>query len=187
MEVEINLFIDKLKNADYDIYNEFGIQFELAMFLRSLEKFKNYKIELERPIGHFKIKKSIEIPKKEIDLCIYNESKNEYFAIEIKFSKHGQVPLQMFEFCKDICLLEHLKKNNFKNCYSIVIVDRTDFFQAKNKSEGIYEYFRGEKFINGIIVCPTGKQKGKKILIDKFYKHKFEKLDEKHFYSLVKI
>ena len=187
MDKEFATFIEKLKNQEIELYNEFGLQFELAIYLRNLNRLANWNIDLERPIGHFGVKKSSQIPKKEIDICVYNKVTTEKYAIEIKFSKHGQVPLQMFEFCKDICFLEQLRFKGFTSCYSLVIVDRNDFFEAKREMEGIYEYFRGEKLISGIVVCPTGNKKDSEIYIEKEYKHDFKELTDKYFYSLVKI
>jgi len=96
MELLLFEFIQKIKDREIDLYNECGIQFELALFLRSIARLKDFKIDLERPIGHFGIKKTVEIPKKEIDLCVYNFHTKEKYGIEIKFSNNGQVPLQMF-------------------------------------------------------------------------------------------
>ncbi|MCF7559419.1 hypothetical protein L3X39_02130 [Sabulilitoribacter multivorans] len=167
----LNRFIEKIKKSEIDLYNEFGLQFELALFLRNSIELEDYKIELERPINHFGIKKNICIPKKEIDICVYRENTLKT-AIEIKVSTNGQVPLQLFEFCKDICFLEKLLDGKFESAYSLVVVNSDDFYKSKTKKEGIYAFFRGEnkKQINGIIECPTGKDKGKLISISNSYK-----------------
>lgn len=179
-------FIEKIQLGKIDLYNEFGVQFELAIFLRALPELIEYKIELERPIGHFGIKKTQNIPKKEIDIVIYNE--NRRYGIEIKFSNNGQVPIQMFKFCEDICFLEHLKKNGFDDCFSLVIVDRNDFYKKKRNENGIYKFFRNEKeMITGKIICPTGKDKGKEIEISGQYKPIWSQLIGKYFGYLIKI
>ena len=66
MKEYLNKFIEKIRNREIDLYNEFGLQFELALYLRSLNEFIDFKIELERPINHFGIVKTSEIPKKEM-------------------------------------------------------------------------------------------------------------------------
>ena len=106
MKEYLNKFIEKIRNKEIDLYNEFGLQFELAIYLRNLNEFNDFKIELERPINHFGIVKNLEIPKKEIDVCIYNNNVLKT-AIEIKVSTNGQVPLQLFKFCEDICFLNN--------------------------------------------------------------------------------
>jgi hypothetical protein len=171
MKEHLNRFIEKIKNREIDLYNEFGLQFELAIYLKSLNEFNGYKIELERPINHFGIIKTTEIPKKEIDICIYNNDILKT-AIEIKVSTNGQVPLQLFKFCEDICFLEQLMNSNFEYAYSLVLVNSDDFYKTKNKKDGIYQYFRGENKteLNGTIECPTGKEKGKLIKISNTYK-----------------
>jgi hypothetical protein len=189
MESELLEFIQKIKDREIDLYNEYGIQFELALFLRSKGRLKDFKIELERPIGHFGIKKTVDIPKKEIDLCVYkkNGQGQEKYGIEIKFSNNGQVPLQMFKFCEDICFLEHLKKNGFKQCFSFVVVGSDNFIKPKTKNDGIYEYFRGDRIITGSVICPTGPDKGKVIIIENQYKPEWKTLSDSTYYYLLKI
>ncbi|MDG1719893.1 MAG: hypothetical protein P8I31_01405 [Bacteroidia bacterium] len=170
MKEYLNKFIEKIRNREIDLYNEFGLQFELALYLRNLNEFNDFKIELERPINHFGIVKTSEIPKKEIDVCIYKNNVLKT-AIEIKVSTNGQVPLQLFKFCEDICFLEQLMNSNFEYAYSLVLVNSDDFYRAKNKKDGIYKYFRGENksTLTGKIECPTGKEKGKLITIMNSY------------------
>ena len=187
MYTELLMFVEKIKKGEIDLYNEFGLQFELAIYLRGLDRFNGFKIELERPIGFFGIQKTNSIPKKEIDLCAYNPRTKERYRVEIKFSNNGQVPLQMFKFCEDICFLEHLKQNNFKKCYSLVVVGTDGFFQKKVKVDGIYKYFRGDTTIHGTIICPTGIEKGKEIFISGSYKPIWNRLTDTAYYYLLAI
>jgi len=187
METELLKFIDKIKTGEIDLYNEFGIQFELALYLRGLSQFYGYKIELERPIRYFGIAKTSDIPKKEIDLCAYNIDTKIKYAVEIKYSNNGQVPLQMFKFCEDICFLEHLKSNGFTECYSLVIVGDESFCKKKIKNNGIYGFFRGDKIIHGSIVCPTGKDMGREINIYQSYKPEWIKITERVYCYLLTI
>jgi hypothetical protein len=188
MKEHLNKFVEKIKKGEIDLYNEFGLQFELALFLRNLKELEDYKIELERPINYFGIKKSNSIPKKEIDICIYKENILKS-AIEIKVSTNGQVPLQLFEFCKDICFLEQLMNGKFESAYSLVLVNSDYFYKSKNKKDGIYAFFRGENKmpINGIIECPTGKNKGKQISISNSYEIVWAELINDFKFYLIKI
>lgn len=188
MKKHLQNFIKQIKEEKIDIYNEFGIQFELALFLRNLQEFKGYKIELERPINHFGIKKSQSIPKKEIDLCIYKE--NQFLAaVEIKVSKNGQVPLQLYKFCEDICFLEQLMQGQFESAYALVLVNSDTFYQSKHKNDGIYSYFRGDntRSINGKITCPTGKDRGSSINIANEYKVVWHELVDKWKFYLLEV
>ncbi len=187
MKTKLDNFFTKIKLKQIDLYNEFGLQFELALYLRRLSELADFKIELERPISHFSINKSKDIPKKEIDVCVYDTKKNEKYAIEIKFPTNGQTPLQMFEFCKDISFLEKLKNNGFKSCYSLVIVNHDDSYREKKKNDGVYSFFRNGVTINGDVECPTGKNKFEKINIEKQYNPKWEKLFDDYYYYLLEI
>ncbi len=184
----LNKFIDKIKNKEIDLYNEFGLQFELALYLRSLEDLKDYKIELERPINHFEINKSTKIPKKEIDICIYNQCSFK-IAIEIKFSTNGQVPVQLFEFCKDICFLEQLVSEKFEKGYALVVVNSDDFYKSKTNKDGLYSIFRGEnkKTLNDVIECPTGVNKGQQITISNAYNIVWKELIGDYKYYLIEV
>ena len=206
MKEYLNEFIEKIRNGEIDLYNEFGLQFELALYLRLLPAFQKggvyegAKIELERPITHFKIDKTSEIPKKEIDVCIGDGNGNLISAIEIKFPTNGQVPLQLYEFCKDICFLEKLMNSNCKCAYSLVLVNSDNFYVEKREKNGIYKYFRGDKKLKGCgniyygrtaltgeIICPTGKKKGKSIEIINSYQIKWAELINGYSYYLIEI
>ena len=167
-----------------------------TLYLRKTNELDGFKIELERPITYFDIRDSnisnIK-SKKEIDLSIYDSKTGQKFAVEIKFSKNGAVPMQMFKFCEDISFLEILVNNGFNKGYSLVIVDRDDFVLEKNKTDGIYDYFRGNehKPITNDIICPTGKHKSETIKIKGVYNPKWEKLkvegSNRYYYYLVEV
>lgn len=143
-------FFNEITNDNIEIYNEFSLQHELGIYLRS--NMPNKKIQFEKNVKEFFGNKDFE--KKEIDISIIDNNKLET-AIELKFPRNGQVPESMFSFCKDICFLEQLKKRGCKNAYFIALVDSHLFYEG-NK-EGIYRFFRDEKsVINGIIKKPTG-------------------------------
>ena len=44
MKEYLNKFIEKIRNREIDLYNEFGLQFELALYLRNLTEFNDFKI-----------------------------------------------------------------------------------------------------------------------------------------------
>ncbi len=145
-------FMELVALDKVEIYNEFSFQHELGIFLRS--HFPNKKVQFERNVSHFDLDKA-HFVKREIDICVYSE--NELFSvIELKFPKNGQIPEQMYSFCKDIQFLEQLKISGFKNAYFLVYCEDKGFYQGESK--GIYRYFRSGETLTGEIVKPTGKK-----------------------------
>lgn len=144
------------------VYNEFSLQFELAwhihqhfgddgsrdvFFERNL---KNVFPQLE--------KKKLKFSKWETDLTIATVSKDgrkpleTECSIELKYPTNGQVPVQMFQFIKDICFLEEQKKRGVSKCYAVWLVDDllfTDSVSRRCSRKGIYAYFRAGESING--------------------------------------
>lgn len=71
-----------------EVYNEFSLQHELGIFLR--KKLPEYIVQFERNVEKFfRIEDTI---KHEIDIVIYNESKTEKYAIELKFPLMVSIP-----------------------------------------------------------------------------------------------
>lgn len=136
-----------------ELYNEFSLQYELGVFLRN--KLNGYKIQFERNINFFGIKKD-DFVKKEIDIVVYNEL--EKCAIELKFPRNGQYPEEMYSFVKDIKFIEQLKKSGFSQAISVILTCDKCFWSGE-KIDGIYGYFRSGKKLNGKIYKPTGKNK----------------------------
>jgi hypothetical protein len=62
----------------------------------------------------------------------------------------------MFKACQDIRFLEQLCENGFEKCFFVMVADDDKFYVRTNKIAGIYQYFRGDTPINGIIQKPTG-------------------------------
>ena len=109
-------FTEMISDSSVAVYNEAGIQFELAIFLR--EKIKgNYSIQLERNIDYFGMDKR-KFLKKEMDIVVFSPDKKERHCIELKFPTNGQYPEQMFNACKDVSFLEQLTKAGFNRLYS---------------------------------------------------------------------
>lgn len=164
---EIMDFIDQIREEN--IYNEYSLQFELGWFLRSrLDNY--YTIQVEKKISASKTEENVEsdqeqkvLQKTRMDIFIENSKTGKRFAIELKFSRAGQVPYQMYQFVKDIRFLEELKeKYGFSRGYSIVLVDSTRFYEGKELTKPIYKYFRTNKFLPKCtpIAIPVGRRKG---------------------------
>lgn len=168
-------FVERIKNLEIDIYNEFSLQHEFGIFLRG--KLKDRKIQFERNVSYFDISNT---NKKEIDISIFQDSKNPEVAIELKFPRNGQYPEQMYKILEDIMFLEKIVgKGKFESGYAIIFVDDSNFYEPKRKLDGIYNYFRSDtpepEVITGEIEKPTGK-KCKNVLINGKYKVQWQKV-----------
>jgi hypothetical protein len=101
--------------------------------------------------------------KREIDISIFSPDMNELEAvIELKYPRNGQVPEQMFSFCKDISFLEQLTERKFRRGYFLALADDPLFYSGS--CEKIYSYFRGGKALTGTIQKPTG-AKDKQVIV----------------------
>ena len=143
-------FLEYVEKRNIEIYNEFSLQHELGIYLRS--NLQSCKVQFERNVGYFNLKK-VDFEKKEIDVSIFSPSVK-HAAIELKYPRNGQVPETMFSFCKDILFLEQLIKAGFEKAYFLAVVEHSHFYAGN--SAGIYGLFRDGKVITGEIVKPTG-------------------------------
>ena len=147
---KLHEFMDMVTDGIVEVYNEFSLQHELGIFLR--EEFHDYKVQFERNTKFFGITGTI---KHEIDIVIYNDEGK--YAVELKYPVNGQYPEQMYSFIKDVLFMEQLKENGFTNTYCLTMVNDKNFYSGK-KVDGIYEFFRDNGVIHGIINKPTGKK-----------------------------
>lgn len=182
IEDAIKNVLNKLKEKeDSYIYNEISLQNELGIELREIFKNENIRIFFEKNIKNCNIKNELinEMVKKEIDLFIHDETKDEAYAIELKFIKreNNRVLENLYDFVKDMRFMEQIKENakeygtKIITAYVLTIVDDAIYMESKNKNSiGIYQYFRNNKddnneefFINiceeTIIVKPTKNEK----------------------------
>jgi hypothetical protein len=166
-------FAVQVTRGKIEIYNEFSLQFELGIFLRG--KLSGSRVEFERNVDHFFQRK--DFTKKESDIAITAQSDIiPSCVIELKFPRNGQVPEQMFSFCKDIMFLEELKSAGVRNVFFVAFVDDHLFWQGA-RQDGIYQYFRGDSTIHGSIEKPTG-DRGEMVVIEGNYKVVWRPLDQ---------
>jgi len=152
----IQPFITGLVSGEIEVYNEFSLQHELGVFLRSA--LSPFKVQFERNIAYYGFNRQSFI-KKEIDISVSATDINELpYAIELKYPRNGQHPEQMFSFCKDIVFIEQLKSAGFDQAYLMILADDKLFYTGANA--GIYSYFRAGKPLHGRITKPTGKRDG---------------------------
>jgi hypothetical protein len=156
----ITEFMDLMAAGQVEVYNEFSLQHEMGIFLRT--RLTGYKVQFERNTKFFGIQGTV---KHEIDIVIYNES--ERYAIELKYPLNGQYPEQMFSFVKDIKFMEEMKDAGFIETYCLTLVEDKNFYSGQ-KQDGIYAFFRGGESVHGWICKPTGK-KDEQIMINGYY------------------
>lgn len=150
----IKPFVEGIRSGSIEIYNEFSLQHELGIFLRTT--FPTLKIQFERNVAHF-FPDNSKFTKREIDISITSGSNAEkVLAIELKFPRYGQVPEQMFSFCKDIAFAEELAEAGFRKTGFLVFAEDHLFYSGH--TEGIYGFFRGGRPVHGRIQKPTGRK-----------------------------
>lgn len=139
---KINQFFESITVSPIELYSEFGLQHELAIFLRS--NFEDLTVRLEYPTSRI-FNPLPELVKKEIDLYVTNRQ-GEKFIIEIKMPKNDSgIPNQMYEAVRDIKFLEQMKNNHINGCFAILMTSHSSFWQAPQANAGIYQFFNGEQ------------------------------------------
>ena len=176
-------FARNIAIENIEIYNEASIQYELAIFLRKTIG-GTYKIQLERNISYFGLNKS-HVLKKEMDIVIFKQNKEEIHCIELKYPRQGQYPEQMFSACKDVKFLEQLVNSGFNTSYFMMFADDPLFYIEKGDS-GIYRMFRKEKVIKNNIRKPTGR-KDQVLSIDGVYNIYWTRITDKLKYFIIKV
>jgi len=175
-------FVSKITRKEIEIYNEAGIQHELAIYLRKI--LPDYQIQLERNISYFGLNKQ-DFIKREMDIVVFTHDKSEKIAIEIKFP-YSQVPEQMFSFCKDIKFLEQLKQAGFDKNFFLALTNNSDFWIDKGPEGTIYEKFRKNKILEGKFTKPTGK-KNQTVDLNGSYPINWRSINEKIRFFLLRI
>jgi hypothetical protein len=175
-------FVDSVAVNGIEIYNEFSLQHELGVFLRST--LSGYKVQFERNVEHFASSKSA-FTKRELDIAVFSPDKTELkYAVELKYPRNGQYPEQMFNFCKDIAFAEELKAAGFSRAALLIFADARPFYAGSD--EGIYGYFRAGRPITGRIEKPTGR-KGESVIIKGNYVVSWVPLSQTTRYAYVEV
>jgi hypothetical protein len=153
-------FIQLVKAGQVEVYNEFSLQHELGLFLRS--RLKVEKVQFERNVSYF-FPSNKHFTKREIDIAIFSPDLKELrYAIELKYPRNGQYPEQMFSFCRDIAFGEEVKAAGFQCAGVLILAEDPLFYQGPG--EGIYGCFRAEEAIAGSIQKPTGARDGEVVI-----------------------
>lgn len=149
---DILTFLELVGRREVAVYNEFSLQHELGFHLRY--SFPDRLVEFERNVSHFGFDAKAFI-KRENDISVCAKDGTGLHAVlELKFPRNGQVPEQMFGFCKDVCFLEQMVEAGFHRGYFVALADDPKFYRGS--PDGIYGHFRAGVPVQGTIRKPTG-------------------------------
>ena len=139
---KINQFFESINYSRIELYCEFALQHEFAIFLK--KNFQDLTVRLEYPTSRI-FNPLPQLLKKEIDLYVTNQ-KEEKFVIQIKMPKNDSgIANQMYEAVRDIKFLEQMKHNHMNGCFAILMTSNSSFRQAPEANAGIYQLFNGEQ------------------------------------------
>ncbi|MFC2126734.1 hypothetical protein ACFLU5_18260 [Bacteroidota bacterium] len=167
MKKLLESFMNSIQERSLDIYNEAALQYELAIYLREELKSKNYKIQLERNIKHFDLKRS-DFVKQEMDIVIYKEQnsiKTEKHVIELKaiIDQNISRPISVYQWIKDLEFIEQLSKEDF-TCYSIFISNNEGYkVECKPNDSPLLKAIRSREFSGGYKTHQKEPKKGSKV------------------------
>lgn len=138
---KINRFFETIQQTPSELYSEFGLQHELAFFLRN--NYPDLMVRMEYPTTRI-FNPLPDLIKKEIDIYIKTEDGRRY-AIELKMPKDDcGTPNEMYRAIKDVKFLEQLRQSHLDGCYAILLTERQSFWQAPQANAGIYHLFNGQ-------------------------------------------
>jgi hypothetical protein len=138
----INAFFQQIQDVPIELYSEFGLQHELAIFLRT--NYNDLTVRLEYPTPRI-FNPLPQLSKKEIDIYLTTQNGQRY-VIELKMPKDNcGTPNEMYRAIEDVKFLEQLRKNNIDECYAILITERQAFWNAPQANAGIYQFFNGQQ------------------------------------------
>lgn len=150
----VERFFHSISSGEIEIYNEFSLQHEFGIYLRSILPQAEYKVQFERPAAWFGAS-SPDLSKKEIDIAAFRRDGAYKVAVELKFPRNGQYPEQMFKACQDLMFLEQLVTASFNCGLFVMAADDRLFWEGKDRV-GLYSCFRATNPIVGFISKPTG-------------------------------
>jgi hypothetical protein len=149
----VTCFFGMVASGAVEIYNEFSLQHELGIYLRTNVS-PGFTVQFERPQTLCGIK-SLPYVKKEIDIAVFQPAGAARFAVELKFPRNGQYPEQMFKACEDIAFLEQLVEGGFDGGIFVIAAEDPLFFQG-DAADGLYRCFRAGGQLCGPVQKPTG-------------------------------
>lgn len=166
LQLLIEDFFEYVNQKKIEIYNEFALQFELAIFLRTKINEK-LEVQLERNISFLGLSKD-KFLKREIDILIFKDPTvlQDVYALELKAIVNQKIarPRNVFSWIEDLRFLEQLKAAGVGQCSSIFVTDNKKLMQIpegknepklrmlpdfrKKKVEGTYNTHKNDSVKN---------------------------------------
>lgn len=138
------------EGVDIELYNEAGLQHELAWYLRNKIGGK-FTIKLEYPTNKVGISKKL--VKKEMDIYLVEKTTNKKYCIELKTPVNLQIPKIMYNAIADVMFLSQLVNGEgFDGGYLLFATHNNDFWKIKKEQLEIYKMFRGSVNIQTLTV-----------------------------------
>lgn len=135
-------------DREFELYNEAGLQHELALFLRKQFEGTRYRVQLERNVDDIGITLGKDdFTKTEMDIYIYDKDGIERYCIELKYPKKGAFPRRMYQTFEDVNFMEQLRFNANFNGVALLFMTPLEGFLKSGDGKGMYQYFREEKCI----------------------------------------
>lgn len=150
MSLDLKKLIDQFleyseMDEDFELYNEAGLQHELAWFLRKQFESTKYRLQLERNVSDIGLTLNIDdFIKKEMDIYIYEKGANEKYCVELKFPMKGAFPRRMYQTFEDVNFLESLKLKAGFHEVALLFMTPLKGFREGRETGQIYKYFRDE-------------------------------------------
>lgn len=137
----IDHFFNHITANPIELYSEFGLQHELALFVRM--NYADHKVRLEYNVKRIN-QNLVNLVKWELDLHV-TSSNGETSVIEFKMPKSDSgTPVEMYSAIKDIKFLEQLE-NVVDNRYAILVTNNVAFWNAPRANANIYHFFNGNE------------------------------------------
>ncbi len=178
-------------DSDFELYNEAGLQHELALFLRKQFKGTKYRVQLERNVDGIDITLGKDdFTKREMDIYIYEKDGSERYCIELKYPTKRAFPRRMYQTFEDVNFIENLKFKAKFNGVALLFMTPLEGFLEGRDNAGIYKYFREEKCIrqpdyNALQDFLKNKRKYKPLNIQGQYRFGWANFRDKYHYFVI--
>ncbi|SDD33942.1 hypothetical protein SAMN04488104_102510 [Algoriphagus faecimaris] len=137
----IEAFFNSIQQNPIELYNEAGLQYELAIFLRN--NYPDLNVKLEFPVSRI-FQNQTQFLKKEMDLFITSADGLRY-VVELKAPLgNSGVPNAMYKALEDVKFLEQLSDARIDGGFSILATPAPAFWNAPRVNGMLYQMFNGD-------------------------------------------
>lgn len=141
MRAVIDDFFNHISANLIELYSEFGLQHEMALFIRM--NYPEYKVRLEYHVKRIN-PDLVGLAKWELDLYVI-EPNGATSVVEFKMPKSDSgTPAEMYSAIKDVKFLEQIE-DLVDNRYAILVTNNLAFWNAPRATSFIYHFFNGNE------------------------------------------